>query len=55
MSPRPRLSWSPARAVQIPITLGATVALGWSLVTYGSGRVPVASGFGMATWSHTAT
>src|SRR2546425_6126410 len=49
MSPRPRLPWSPARAVQIPITLGAAVALGWSLVTYGSGRVPLAPGFGMAT------
>src|SRR3989442_2526757 len=49
MSPRPQLPWSPARAVQIPITLGAAVALGWSLVTYGSGRVPLAPGFGMAT------
>src|SRR3989441_1322716 len=49
MSPRLRLPQSPARAVQVPIFLGAAVAFGWSLVAYGSGRVALTPGFGIAT------
>jgi len=48
MSPRLQLPWSPARAVQAPIILGAAVALGWSLLAYGSGRTPLGPGGGIA-------
>src|SRR2546427_12265623 len=48
MSPRLRQPRSPARAVQVPITLGAAFAVGWSLFAYGSGRVPLGPGFGLA-------
>src|SRR2546428_10439388 len=48
MSPRLRQPRSPARAVQVPITLGAAFAVGWSLFAYGSGRVPLGPGFRLA-------
>src|SRR5713226_8409883 len=48
MSPPPRLLWSPARSVQVTIAIGATLAAGWSLVAYGTGRVPPGPGFGLA-------
>ncbi len=44
-----RLPWSRARAVQLPITLGAAVAFGWSLIAYVSGRSALDPGFGIAT------
>src|SRR5216683_2300921 len=48
MSPPPRLLWSPARSVQVTIAIGAALAAGWSLVAYGTGRVPAGPGFGLA-------
>src|SRR5260370_24731675 len=48
MSPPPRLLWSPARSVQVTIAAGAALAAGWSLVAYGTGRVPPGPGFGLA-------
>jgi len=48
MSSPPRLLWSPARSVQVTIAVGATLAAAWSLVAYGTGRIPPGPGFGLA-------